>query len=160
MTPRRPQISLAVLVAGAGLLFAGLGDAGAHRSAGIKEGGTFNVSFNKNDFDSVDPALSYGNALLDSTCTHLMTYPDKPLPQGLRLVPEVAAAYPQVSPDQKTFTFTLRSGFRFSDGTPVRASAFAHAIDRTLLAARAHVSDPQYLSDIVGANAVLAGNTD
>ena len=61
-----------------------------------------------------------------------MTYPDKPPPEGYRLVPEVAAAYPRVSRDGKTWTFTLRSGFRFSDGTPVQASAFARAIARTL----------------------------
>ena len=38
----------------------------------------------------------------------------------------------RVSSDGRTWTFTLRAGFRFSDGTPVRASAFAHAIYRTL----------------------------
>jgi ABC-type oligopeptide transport system substrate-binding subunit len=157
MTLRRLQLSLAVLVATAGLLVGGLGYAGAGRSAGIREGGTFKVSFDKDNFDYVDPALSSGNAVLDATCTHLMSYPDKPPPDGLKLVPEVAAAYPRVSPDGRTYTFTLRPGFRFSDGTPVRASAFAHAIDRALAAARRGLTDPQYLRDIVGAGAVLSG---
>ena len=66
------------------------------------------------------------------TCARLMNHPDKPPPEGLRLVPEVAAAFPRVSSDGKTYTFTLRSGFRFSDGTPVHATAFAHAINRIL----------------------------
>ena len=57
-----------------------------------------------------------------------MTYPDEPPPEGYRLVPEVAAAYPRMSQGGRTWTFTLRTGFRFSDGTPVRASAFARAI--------------------------------
>ena len=83
----------------------------------------------------MDPALSFtaaGWALLDTVCARLMAYPDKRPPAGLRLQPEVAAAPPTVSPDLKTFTFTLRTGFRFSDGSPVRASAFARAINRTL----------------------------
>ena len=54
-----------------------------------------------------------------------MRYPDKPPPEGYRIVPEVAAAFPKVSPDGKTTTFKLRSGFRFSDGRPVDAEAFA-----------------------------------
>jgi peptide/nickel transport system substrate-binding protein len=37
-----------------------------------------------------------------------------------------------VSRDYRTFTFTLRRTFRFSDGTQVRADAFARAITRTL----------------------------
>ncbi len=84
--------------------------------------------------DHVDPALSFtqpGWALLDATCARLMTYPDKAPPAGFRLQPEVAAGY-RVSNDLKTYTFTLRKSFRFSNGAPVRASAFAHAIKRLL----------------------------
>ena len=36
-------------------------------------------------------------------------------------MPEVAAAYPRASHDRKTWTFRLRTGFRFSNGAPVRA---------------------------------------
>ena len=109
--------------------------------------------------DYIDPALSYtppGWALLDTTCARLMTYPDKPPPAGYRAVPEVAAAFPKVSRDFKTYTFTLRRGFRFSDGTPVHASAFARAIDRTLAPA---MNSPGvvHMRDIVGAADVLAG---
>jgi peptide/nickel transport system substrate-binding protein len=71
-------------------------------------------------------------------------------------VPEIATAYPRVSRDGRTYTFTLRSGFRFSDGTPVRASAFARAINRTLAPA---LNSPgaQYTNDVVGAEDVQAG---
>ena len=75
-------------------------------------------------------------------CARLMNFPDTPPPAALRLVPEVAAAYPRVSSDGKTYTFTLRSGFRFSDGTPVQRKrvrtcdqAYSHQGDR--LAVRA-----------------------
>jgi peptide/nickel transport system substrate-binding protein len=109
--------------------------------------------------DYIDPALSYtppGWALIDTTCARLMAYPDKPPPAGFRAVPELASAFPKVSRDLKTFTFTLRSGFRFSDGTPVHANAFARAINRTLAPA---MNSPGvvHVRDIVGADDVLAG---
>lgn len=85
-----------------------------------------------------------------------MSYPDKPLPEGLRVVPEVAAGFPRVSRDRRTYTFTLRSGFRFSNGAPVRASAFARAINRTL-APGMNSPAAQYTREIVGAEDVLAG---
>src|SRR5262245_4802094 len=84
-----------------------------------------------------------------------MTYPDKPPPAGLRIEPEVAASY-RVSRDAKTFTFTLRTGFRFSDGSPVRADAFARAIGRGL-APGIESAGTEYMKDIVGAAEVTAG---
>jgi peptide/nickel transport system substrate-binding protein len=74
------------------------------------------------------------------------------------LVPEVAAGAPRVTNGGKTYTFTLRDGFRFSDGSPVRADAFARAINRTLAPG---VESPwaAYTSDIVGAEDVLSGRT-
>ena len=87
-----------------------------------------------------------------------MTLPDKPTPEGFRLVPEVAADFPKISRNGKTYTFRLRSGFRFSDGTPVRASAFARAINRTLAEG---IESPalQYTGDIAGAADVQSGKT-
>jgi peptide/nickel transport system substrate-binding protein len=125
-------------------------------------GGIFRVSLNTfSGIDYMDPALASsppGWALLDTTCARLMTYPDKPPPAGFRLRPEVAAAFPSVSNDGKTYTFKLRRGFRFSDGQAVRASAFAHAIDR-LLAPDMNSPGLQYVRDIVGAGRVLAGKS-
>ncbi len=109
--------------------------------------------------DSMDPALASsppGWALLDTTCARLMAYPDKPPPAGFRLQPEVAADFPSVSRDGRTFTFRLRNGFRFSDGSPVRASAFARAINR-MLAPEMRSPGLQYVRDIVGAGQVVAG---
>jgi peptide/nickel transport system substrate-binding protein len=156
---RRTQLSVALLALGAGLIgFAPTHGAGAD-GVEVRRGGTFRVTVWAQGFDSIDPALSYspeGWALLDTTCARLMSYPDKPPPEGFRVVPEVAASYPRVSRDRKTYTFTLRSGFRFSDGTPVRASAFARAINRTLAPG---VTSPGagYTEDIVGADDVQAG---
>ena len=71
-------------------------------------------------------------------------------------MPEVAAAPPRVSQDGKTYTFSLRRGFRFSDGKPVDARAFARAINRTLAPGLKSLGT-RYMQDIVGARAVEAG---
>src|SRR5262249_27215702 len=105
----RTQFSLAILVTGAGLLFVGLGQAGALN--GSRHGGTFSLRCGNGRLDYIGPALAYtgeGWTVLDATCARLMSYPDKAPPEGLRLVPEVAAASPRVSGDGKTYTFTLR----------------------------------------------------
>jgi ABC-type transport system substrate-binding protein len=117
----------------AALLALSLAASGGAR--GVAEGGTFRVTLGGGAFDFIDPALAYQGsswAILNPVCATLMTYLDKPPPAGYRLVTDVAKDYPKASQGGRTWTFTLRSGFRFSDGTPVRASAFAHAIDRTL----------------------------
>ena len=132
-------------------------------SSGVRDGGIFRVSFplGLGGFDHVDPALAYSReswSLLDTTCARLMRYADKPPPAGYRLVPEVATDFPKVSADGRTYTFTLRKGFRFNDGSPVRADAFAQAIARTLAPG---VRSPalRYTQAIVGAEDVLAGHT-
>ena len=136
---------------------------GAQASTDASAGGIFRVSFQGSSslqaFDHVDPALAYSReswTLLDTVCARLMRYRDKPPPAGYTLVPEVAAAPPTVSPDGRTTTFKLREGFFFSNGTPVRADAFAHAIDRTMAPG---VDSPAWLytQAIVGAADVKTG---
>jgi ABC-type oligopeptide transport system substrate-binding subunit len=126
-------------------------------SARSQEGGILKIHFSPaSGLDHIDPALSFtqaGWALLDTTCARLMTYPDKPAPASYRLEREVAASY-RIAPDFRTYAFTLRKGFRFSNGAPVRASAFAHAINRAL---QPFVNAPGaiHMQDIVGAIDVL-----
>jgi len=95
-------------------------------------------------FDYIDPALLLDPssqpaissalaqwAVADATCAMLLRYPvGAPTKQDYRLVPEVAADYPNVSPDGKTYTFTIRKGFRFHTGALVTAANYARAIDR------------------------------
>ncbi len=82
-------------------------------------------------------ALAYGGLswqLLYVTCAKLLNYPDKAGPAGARLIPEVAQALPPRSPDGKTYTFTIRPGFRFSppSNQPVTAQTFKDTIERSL----------------------------
>jgi YVTN family beta-propeller protein len=97
------------------------------------------------------------------TCAALYNYPDEPFPRGSRLQPEVARGWPSVSDDGRTYTFRIRSGFRFSppSNEPVTAAAFARGLERVL----SPQMDPflSYvagsLGDIVGARAYAAGRT-
>lgn len=50
--------------------------------------------------------------------------------QNLNLVPQLAAALPEVSPDGRTYTIQLRTGVRFNDGTPLDAAAVKTTLDR------------------------------
>ena len=118
------------------------------------------------DVGPMDPALagSVASQLLYATCAELLNYPDKAGPAGTQLVPEVAKSLPVRSPDGKTYTFTIRSGFRFSPSTssassvPVTAQTFKYTIERTLSPAMKSPFASQ-LADIVGARAYMAGKT-
>jgi peptide/nickel transport system substrate-binding protein len=129
-------------------------------TAAPPEGGQMRILFSPQaGLDYIDPALSFtapGWAVIDTFCARLLTYPDKPPPAGFRIVPEVAAAMPTHSPDYRAWTFRLRKRFRFSDGKPVHASAFARAILRTLAP---NVDSPGAIHTqyVVGAADVLAG---
>jgi peptide/nickel transport system substrate-binding protein len=142
------------------LLAVGVQASGSASSA--TGGGIVRVALRAKDVDSLDPALAYsaaGGILVDTTCARLVTQSVRGAGEGVPLVPEVAAAMPRRSKDGRTYTFRLRTDVRFSDGTPVRASAFARAINRVLTP---RVKSPwaAYATDIVGAEQVLSGKTD
>jgi peptide/nickel transport system substrate-binding protein len=151
--------SFAMLVCGAGLLWAAAAQ-GSDAAEAVRKGGTFRISFvqGPDQFDHIDPALSYtvqGWTLLDAVCARLLNYPDKAPPAGSRLIPEVAARMPRVSRDGRTYTFTLRSGFRFNNGQRVTARAFSQAIAR-IRALGARSPGSRYTLDI--ARVVAARN--
>jgi YVTN family beta-propeller protein len=113
------------------------------------------------DVDYMDPALAYINLswqLLYPTCAKLLNYPDEAGVAGSQLIPEVAEALPSRSPDGKTYTFTIRRGFRFSPPSdqPVTAQTFKYTIERTLNH-RTQSPMAHFLGDVVGAEAYMAG---
>jgi peptide/nickel transport system substrate-binding protein len=110
---------------------------------------------------SMDPARGYGAyewQLGYAVGARLLNYPDAAAPEGSRLQPEVAAAMPTRSRDGKTYTFTIREGFRFSppSGEPVTAQTFKYAIERAL-SPKLDGSGGFFVSDIVGAVPYMEG---
>ena len=113
------------------------------------------------DFGPVDPALAYdrrAQSVLYATCAHLLNYPDKPGAAGSQLVPEVAQSLPTRSADGRTYTFTIRRGFRFSppSNESVTAQTFKYSIERSLDPRMRSPLAPEF-RDIVGASAYMAG---
>jgi peptide/nickel transport system substrate-binding protein len=161
---KRLMLSVAMLVIGAGLL-AATATAGSSSassptasSGAAQKGGTFRVSL-FSDIDYVDPALAYYTvswSIEYATCSMLMNYPDAPAPRGSRLAPEVAAGFPTISKNGKTYTFNLKKTFRFSNGAKVTAANYAAAINRNLNPKMASPAQP-FIEDIAGASAVIDG---
>jgi ABC-type transport system substrate-binding protein len=130
------------------MLAAQLAGAAPERRGGIFKVGTTGASV------QIDPQLSYittGWWLEYATAAKLYNY--RP---GGKLVPEVASGF-KVSKDGRRYTFTIRKGFRFSDGTPVTARSFEYAIDR---AANHDLASPgaQFITDFT--NVDMAGALD
>jgi oligopeptide transport system substrate-binding protein len=80
------------------------------------------------------------------------------LDQNLTIVPDIAVSLPEESPDGKTYTFHLRQGVKFQDGTEVEAGDFKYSWERACAPATASDTAATYLGDIVGAQDMLAGN--
>ena len=102
------------------------------------------------DFATLDPALAQSAEAWEleyATCAKLLNYPPQAGYRGTRLIPEVAASLPRVSADRLTYTFTIRPGWRFSDGTAVTAAAFAHAFERAVSPELASPAAP-YLREV------------
>jgi ABC-type oligopeptide transport system substrate-binding subunit len=142
----RKTLSHLALLAGSGLLAASaLGSLSQSPPAN-----TFRWSVAV-DIDHVDPALAYSTqswALEYATGAMLFNYPDAPAPRGSRLVPEVAAGFPAISRDGRTYTFRLRTTYRFSDGRRVRAANFVRAFQRARNR-RPETPAARFISDVV-----------
>jgi peptide/nickel transport system substrate-binding protein len=79
--------------------------------------------------NSFDPAQAYdylGSQVAFNAAETLVTYaPDATEPKPL-----LAAAMPDVSADGLTYTFVLRAGVKFADGTPFNAAAVKFSLER------------------------------
>ena len=118
-----------------------------------------------------EPALDANPAayqIENATCAKLLNYPDAPPPQGWQLRPEVARTMPTVSRDGRTYTFTVRSGYRFSPPSNQRVTSetFRYSIERVLSPKLAQYPGPQnqpgprLINDIVGEQAYRNGLAD
>ena len=151
---RRAWFPAAALLAGASLLLSSA--AGQASPTKFKQGGTLRVVLPIVDVDDIDPSFGYGQVIWhieQATALKLVNYPDAPTPRGSRLVLEGASSY-KVSNGGRTYTFTIRKGFRFSNGARVTARNYAYAINRSL---NRELQSPAF-SFVADANAVeIAG---
>ena len=154
---RRLSLAITMLVVGASLLVAAsFASASGGSSHAFKKGGIWRYGITGASVQ-VDTQLAYVTTawwLEYATAAKLYNYPDKQGPAGSKLVPEVASKF-TVSPNGKVYTFTIRPGFRFSDGAKVTAKNFKRAIDRT---ANKALGSPgaTFITDANGTNIVGA----
>ncbi len=113
-------------------------------------GGVAHITTNF-EIPSLDPALDVYPGIAYATCAGLVAYPDKAGTAGARIVPEVAESIPTPTAGGTTYTFTIRSGFRFSppSNQPVTAAAFKRALER--------IVDPRLKSPLADQFNGLAG---
>jgi ABC-type oligopeptide transport system substrate-binding subunit len=161
---RRQWLAAMMIVAGASLLIAASFASASTSGKALKKGGIWRYG-NVGASVQVDPQLAYVTtawSLEYATAAKLYNYPDRKGPAGSKLIPEVASKF-TVSKNGRVYTFTIRPGFVFSDGTKVTAKNFKYAIERTANHDLASPGAP-FITDasgtnIVGAKAVNDGKT-
>ncbi|MGH3643495.1 MAG: ABC transporter substrate-binding protein, partial [Mycobacterium sp.] len=137
------------------------GDSGSSAGGGSGGGGGGEVNVTMTSFpDYVDPQLSYtveGWETLYNVYTPLLTYKHAKGEDGTEIVPGLAEAMPEVSPDGKTYKLKLRSNMKYSDGTPIKASDFTYAIQRLF---KANSGGSVFFEPIVGAKEYADGKAN
>ena len=142
------QLSVAVLASA--MLLGACGDDGGGTTSGeesggksatadgIKDGGTLYVLTNQEGVSTLDPQRVYTGAELGawgSTFTRTLTsYNPVAGPDGTKLVPDMATDFGTASDDLKTWTFTMRDGIKWEDGSDVTCEDIAYGISRTFAA--------------------------
>ncbi|GAB3664000.1 ABC transporter substrate-binding protein [Actinocorallia lasiicapitis] len=120
-----------------------------------KKGGTLRFA-DSDDWDSPDPgdtyyAFSQNFARIYSRA--LMTFSPQPGTESLKVVPDLAEAPGVVGPDGKTWTYKIRKGVKFDDGTEVKAADVKYAVERSNFTAELQLGPKyfkQYLVDNPG----------
>ncbi|NEB38295.1 ABC transporter substrate-binding protein [Streptomyces sp. SID14515] len=99
-----------------------------------KRGGTLTVLSNQ-DFAHLDPArnwvmptMDFGTRLIYRTLTTFRAAPGK---QGSEIVPDLATDLGRSSDGGRTWTFTLKPGLVYEDGTPIRARDIKYNVERS-----------------------------
>jgi peptide/nickel transport system substrate-binding protein len=84
--------------------------------------------------DSTDPGNTYYAHMWNIIRLwgrSLVTYKSVPGAGGNQVVPDLAASLGQVSSDGLTWTYHLKPGIKFEDGTPVTSKDVKYAVERT-----------------------------
>ena len=162
---RKTWLALVAAMLGAGLLVAAATAAPTTKTTGAaadaahaKKGGTVVMELDT-DIDYNDPQLTYYTpswTLQYATACKLFNWPDKEGAAGGALTPEVSAGQPVVSKNGKTYVFTIKSGFKFSNGQAVTAQSFKNSWERLANPKMASQGSP-FLDVVQGAQAVIDG---
>ena len=127
------------------------GEESGGRSAtmdGVKDGGTLYVLTYQEGASTLDPQRVYTGAELGawgSTFTRtLTTYKPVAGEDGTTLVPDMATDLGTASDDLKTWSFTMRDGIKWEDGSDVTCGDIAYGVSRTFAAEVTAGEGPMY----------------
>jgi len=117
-------------------------------NASTKPGGT--VKYELSDApDSFDPGNTYYAFMWDFSRLYarpLVTFETKPGADGLKLVPDLATSLGTPSNGGKTWTYTLRQGVKYQDGTEVTSADVKYAVERSNYAPAVISNGPTYFN--------------
>ncbi|MFG2912435.1 ABC transporter substrate-binding protein [Kitasatospora sp. NPDC048298] len=98
------------------------------------KGGTLTVLTNQ-DFAHLDPArnwtvphMDFGTRLIYRTLT---TFKSEPGAAGSEIVPDLATDLGKSSEGGKVWTFTLKDGLKYEDGTPIKSADIKYNVERS-----------------------------
>jgi peptide/nickel transport system substrate-binding protein len=101
---------------------------------GAQKGGTLTV-LTANAPSTLDPTQAYytdSTAILSDLVTRSLTqYAYNPQTNDMQLIPDMATDLGHPNSDNTAWSFTLRDGLKYEDGTPVKAEDVAYAVERT-----------------------------
>jgi peptide/nickel transport system substrate-binding protein len=103
-------------------------------NASTAKGGTLRFA-NSGDWDSLDPAdtyYAYSWNFIRLYGRTLTMFAPAPGADGAKLVPDLAQTLGVSSDGAKTWTYKLRSGVKFEDGTPVTSKDVKYDVERSL----------------------------
>lgn len=115
-------------------------------------GGTLKL-VRTDDFDSLDPGntyYAYTWNFLRLIGRTLVTFDTAPGKAGQQLVPDLAESLGVPSDGGRTWTYRLRSGLRFEDGSPVTSSDIKYAIARSNYGTDVLGAGPTYFRHLLG----------
>jgi peptide/nickel transport system substrate-binding protein len=116
------------------------------------KGGTLKLALT-DDWDSPDPgntyyAFSWNFGRLYART--LMTFKNVPGKEGLQIVPDLAEAPAEQSDGGKTWTFKIKSGLKYDDGSPITTKDIKYAIERSNYAPDVIANGPTYFKALLG----------
>ncbi|HEY4569002.1 MAG TPA: ABC transporter substrate-binding protein, partial [Kribbella sp.] len=128
----------------------GAADANGVHNPSTEKGGTLRFA-NSGDWDSLDPADTYYAYSWDFVRLYgrsLVMFDAKPGEGSTKLVPDLAESLGKPSDGAKTWTYKLRKGVKFEDGTDVTSKDVKYAVERSL-DKKTFPNGPTYFNDFL-----------
>ncbi|MEU9098792.1 ABC transporter substrate-binding protein [Streptomyces sp. NPDC048361] len=164
---RRSALAAIAVIGSASMLLAGCSKAdssnGNGKSAGAnaatkgvvnasdKKGGT--LTYELSDVpDSFDPGNTYYAYMYNLSRLYarpLMTFKPGAGAEGNTLVPDLAASKGESSDGGKTWTYKIRSGLKYDDGTPITSKDVKYAVERSNFARDVLSLGPNYFQQFL-----------